>query len=160
MEMRIESLCWNVKDLDETIAFFSDLFDTEFVNPAEIIEKNHIKVDKTIVKENTKLDFYDSTAEGRFVLSPIGLELFQTIPPLKEEGIRGIAFRVSDIEAAKQKLQNKGIHMFQYETIGGFKGALFSPKDLHGIRLALWEYEGVPDHHYWEALHQKPKEKE
>ena len=153
MEMRIESLCCNVKDLDEAIAFFSDLFDTEFVNPTEIIEKNHIKVDNTIVKENIGLG---STA-GRcvFAVSPIGIELFQAIPPVEKEGMRGIAFRVSDIEKAKEKLQNKGIRMLQYETIGGFKGATFLADDLHGIRLTLWEYEGV--HHYWEALHQKPK---
>lgn len=157
MEMRIESLCWNVKDLDKAVALFSDLFDTEFINPTEIIEKNHIKVDKIIVKENIGLDPYRNAAEARMAVSPIGLELLQTIPPLEKEGIRSIAFRVSDIETAKEKLQSKGIHMLWYETIGGFKGAVFAAADLHGIRLTLCEYEGVPDGYYWEAFHQKPK---
>ena len=155
---RIDHISVFVKDLDKAVAFFSDLFDTEFVDPTEIIEKNHIKVDKTIVKENADLDPFDSTAEAIMAVSPIGLELLQTIPPSEKEGIRAIGFRVSDIEAAKQKLQRKGVRILKYETIGGLKAVTFAPDDLHGIRLAFLEYEGVPDGYYWEAFHQKPKE--
>ena len=95
--------------------------------------------------------------EARFAASPVGIELFQTIPPPEKEGIRSVAFRVDNIEEAKERFQEKGIRMVSHETIGGFKGAIFSADDLHGMRLILCEYHDESDHRYWEAYLQEQK---
>ena len=151
--MKIEQIIWNVEDLNEAVELFSDLFDTEFVNTTEIIEKNNIKVNKTVIKENESPNTI--AKEVRFAASPVGIELFQTIPPPEKEGLRSVAFRVDDIEEAKERFQKKGIRMVSHEEIGGFKGVIFSADDLHGMRVILCEYHDVSDYHYWLAYLQE-----
>ena len=135
---RLDLVAMDVKDLDEAARFFSDLFETTFENLDTLLAKDGRK-SETTVTEHADRAFEE--APIKLVISPLGIELLQTIPPLEGEGTRAIAFKVSDLEQAKAELKKKGVRLLKEIRAGGFKEAIFSPDDLHGMRLALFEYE-------------------
>ena len=129
---RLDRVAINVKNLDEAKKFFSDLLGTSFeMSPIETLEK----------KEHIA-----STSDGLVfkgvAISPIGLELMETSPPCKEEGIRSFHLKVTDLEEAKADMKRKGVRLVAEFRHGGLKEAIFGRDDLHGIRLVLVEYEG------------------
>jgi len=79
--------------------------------------------------------------QSRDAMSPIGLEVLQTIPPVEREGVRAIAFKVSNLGEAKEEMKKKGVRHIKDIKIGGFREAVFHPDDVHGIRLCLYQYQ-------------------
>ena len=131
MKARFDRVTINVKNLEEAKAFFSNLLKTTFEDqPDGILEKIEI------------IPRPDSFVKFKFAISPIGIELFQPDPPPEKEGIRNITWRVHDIEDAKEEMREKGIsHVFDMKC-GGWKEAVYSEADMHGIRWVLNEYGG------------------
>lgn len=129
---KLERVALTVKNLDEAIRLFSDLLGTTFErNPAATFVKN--------VTEHADRAFEETRL--RVAISPIGLELIETIPPTEKEGVRSFHFKVSDLDQAKAEMKEKGIRLLAEIAYGGLKEAIFSPSDLHGGRLCLTEFE-------------------
>ena len=135
--MKIEKLQQvniGVKNLDEAIKFFSDLFGTTF----ERVHPEEVGYQKTVAEHA------DPALEGaRFIaaISPIGLELLQSIPSVEKEGVRSFSFKVSNLEEAKVEMKERGVRLLADIKVGNLKEAIFSPDDLHGCRIVLLEYE-------------------
>ena len=133
--MKIEKIAGtliSVKNIDETVKFFSDLLGITFEEVPPDIKRI-----KTITK------YADPAAEVvkmRIAISPTGLELVETDPPPEKEGLRSVMFKVPDLEQAKADMQKKGVRLIADIKLGGLKEALFRADDLHGTRVALVEY--------------------
>ena len=117
---KLELVTVNVKNLDEAVKLFSDILGTTFVNLERDVEKTKQK----IAVERTGL-----------------MELIESSPPMEKEGVRSPVFKVPNVEQAKAEMKQKGIRLIKEIERSGFKEAIFSPDDLHGIRLSLIEYE-------------------
>lgn len=116
-----------VKSVEKAKTFFSSLFGTSFSD--------------TIVEENMKV---------RTVIDSLGLELIEAasqdspvakIIAKRGEGIAALSFKVSDLEAAIQELQNKGLRLVSRVKLGSLKEAQFHPKDSYGVMIELCEYD-------------------
>ena len=128
---RLDRVAINVRSIEETQKFFSDLLGTKFeMSPLETLEK-----------EEHVASSPDGTVFKGIAFSPIGLELIETSPPCKEEGLRSFHLKVSDIEEAKAEMKRKGVRLVAEFRHGGLKEAIFSREDLHGVRLVLVEYD-------------------
>ena len=128
---RLDRVAINVRSIEETQKFFSDLLGTKFeMSPLETLEKEEHVVSTS-----------DGTVFKGIAFSPIGLELIETSPPCKEEGLRSFHLKVSDIEEAKAEMKRKGVRLVAEFRHGGLKEAIFSREDLHGVRLVLVEYD-------------------
>ena len=69
------------------------------------------------------------------------MELIQTSPPVDDEGMRNIHFKVSDIDAAVAHLRSQGFRVVANMRIGGLREAVFDSSQLHGMRMCLVEYD-------------------
>lgn len=134
---RISAVAVDVKNLDEAVKLFSDLFGFAF----DKIPFNEIKKVKTLT-EHADRTYEEQKYEA--AISPVGdpaldvgLELI-AMPPFQREGLRALGLKVSDLEQAKAEMKEKGIRLLADVVVGGVKEAIY---DLHGVRLALSEYE-------------------
>src|SRR4030042_6866707 len=95
---RLDRVAINVRNIDKAQKFFSDLFGTKFeMSPIETLEK----------KEHVA-STSDGTVFKGIAFSPIGLELIETNPACKEEGLRSFHLKVSDLEEAKTEMKKRG----------------------------------------------------
>ncbi len=131
---KIDRVVVDVKNLDEAVALFSNLFGITF----NIIPSSKSKSTQRLTDH---ADRSSEEAKHSIAISPIGLELIQTIPALEREGLRSFCFKVPNLEQAIAEMKEKGIRLLKEIWVGDLKEAIFSPEDLHGVRLALSEYE-------------------
>lgn len=134
---KLEVIGVNVRDLKKATKVFSDILDVEFVDFEFGVD---VKV------ESKPADAADATGlsfkGSRIAIDPKGyLELIETSPATENEGLRNIHFKVTDLEAAKAEMRSKGIRMIANYKVGGLEEAIYSPEDLHGIRLCLIQYD-------------------
>jgi len=131
---KLDRVAIEVKDLDMAKRLFSDLLGINFeMSPLDTLERvEHDERDSRV------------TQFKKIALSPIGLELIETSPPCEREGLRSFHLKVSNLEEAKAEMKGKGIRLLSEFRHGGLKEAIFSPDDLHGVRLVLVEYD-APD---------------
>ena len=130
---KLEVVAVDVKNLDQAIKMFSDILETTFVKIPERKRKKTI----TEVADRAFEEIKYNVAIDRTGF----LELIESIPPIENEGVRNIHFKVPNIEQAKEELKRKGIRLLADIVSPGFKEAIFNPDDVHGIRLCLIEYE-------------------
>lgn len=130
---KIDRVAIHVNNLDEAMRMFSDLLGIEF----DVVPREGIKRTKTITEH---ADRAFEEAKNKIALSPVGLELVESAA-VKQEGLRSFHLKVSDIEAAKAEMKAKGIRLVADMAAGGLKEAIYSPEDLHGVRLVLVEYD-------------------
>ena len=134
---KLDAITINVKDLGEAIRSLSNLFETTFYT-SDTLAENGVKAEVTITEH---ADPSTERVQSRDAMSPIGLEVLQTIPPVEKEGVRAIAFKVSNLDEAKEEMKKKGVRHIKDIKIGGFREAVFHPDDVHGIRLCLYQYQ-------------------
>ncbi|MFC2018878.1 VOC family protein [Chloroflexota bacterium] len=129
--MKVEKLdrvaIW-VEDIDKAIELYSSLLGITFDKMPE-----HAPSSRKDIKAI------------RMAVSPAGLELLQTVPPLQTEGVRSVVFKVADIEQAKAEMKEKGFPLLVDVKRGGLKEAIFGSvlgsDNARGARLVLVEYE-------------------
>jgi catechol 2,3-dioxygenase-like lactoylglutathione lyase family enzyme len=116
-----------VEDLDTAKDLFSDLLDMDF--------------DEPLVDEQYNM---------RAVYSCLGLELVESTAPgsvidnyikSRGEGVFRVVIKVTDMEEAVRKFEEKGVRSVGELTIGGVREIAFHPKDAHGIQIVLAEYK-------------------
>lgn len=135
---KIDRIALTVNNLDFAIRLFSTVFGTTFDTVHDKIEKGKVKQERKITEYADKA--FEET-EKKVALSPMGLELIETIPPTEKEGVRSFHFKVSNLDEAMAEMERKGIRLIGEIKIGGLREAIYSPEDLHGARILLVEYE-------------------
>lgn len=133
--MKIEKLdrvAVNVNNLDEAVQLFSDILGMRF----DMVPAGRRK--KTIT-EHANRAFEES--RNKVAVSTEGLELVEMPQPRPKEGLRSFHLKVTNLEEARAEMKAKGIRLLAELELGGLKEAIYSPDDLHGLRLVLVEYE-------------------
>lgn len=126
---RIDRVVIAIKNLDESMKFFSELLG--------------IKFDPTGSSDEQLV---------RAAYSPSGIELMEATQPdspvgkfvgKRGEGLYAVVFKVPNIKEASAELEKKGIRNVGKLDLGALKEAMFHPKDAHGVMVILAEYEDV-----------------
>ena len=126
---RIDRVVIAVKNLDESMKFFSDLLG--------------IKFDPTGSSDEQLV---------RAAYSPSGIELMEATQPdspvgkfveKRGEGLYAVVFKVPNIEEASAELEKKGIRNVGKLDLGALKEAMYHPKDTRNVMVILAEYEDV-----------------
>jgi len=115
-----------VKDLDKATKLFSDLFETEFVEPWATEMDTRETIDPLGINLATPL-----TRDG------VSAQVMER----KGEGIVTLGFKVPKLDAAIVEMQSKGIRLLGREKIGNANVATFHPKDTCGAMILLAEYQ-------------------
>ena len=130
---KLDRVAINVKNLDEAVQFFSDLLGITFYRvPVEELKRT--------VTEHGDRAFEELV--HKVAISPMGLHLREESLPVTKEGVFSFHLKVSNLDEAKAEMKAKGIRLLMELEQGGQRGAVYSPEDLHGIKLVLVEYEG------------------
>ncbi|MFC2042232.1 VOC family protein [Chloroflexota bacterium] len=135
---KIDRIVIHVKNLAEAKKTFSALFGTTFDEYADKVAKGEVKRER-ILTEHADPSFEER--ELKVAHSPIGLELIETVPNTEVEGIRSVVLKVPNLDEAIAEMKEKGIRLLSEIKLGDLREAVFSPDDLHGMRLCLAEYE-------------------
>jgi len=135
---RMERVVIFVKDVEKAEEFFSDLLGISFERTPP---KDEIKPREKVYTKHADSFFQQSAQYNKVAISPVGLELIDTIPPVEKEGVRGFLLKVPNLEEAKAEMEEKGVRLLLSQRMGGIKEAIFHPDDLHGVRLVLVEYD-------------------
>jgi len=123
---RIDFVTFFVKDLDKAAKFFSELFETQFIEP------------------------FSTTIDTRETLDPLGINIATPLTPdgpsakimaAKGEALASIGFKVADLDKAIAEIESRGVHLIGREKIGKADYAVFHPKDTFGVMLSLIEYK-------------------
>ncbi|MFH1381292.1 MAG: VOC family protein [Chloroflexota bacterium] len=132
---KLERVSIGVKNLAEAEKFFSDVFGLTFTkSPTDV--KRELLLNEPISDEHRA--FIGKSRKASH--SRIGLELVEKDPPVANEGVRVIYFKVDNLEAAKAEMKKKGIRLLHEEHVGKMRQALYGP--IFGCRIDLVEYEG------------------
>ncbi len=124
-----------VRDLDEAIAFYARTFGLPLVHE-EVNEEQGVR--------EAMLQVGDSRIQ---LLAPLRAD--SAIGKFLErsgEGIQQVAFRVSDVEVAAQRLRDAGLRLLYDAPRRGTAGSLINfvhPKDCGGVLVELVELPAV-----------------
>lgn len=127
--LKIDHIGIAVKDLDETLKFYTDILGLE-CEGTEVVEEQKVRVAFLPVGD-TEVELLESTATD----GPIAKFIEKN-----GEGIQHIAFRVDDIEAAIAYMKGKGMRMIDEQPrygAGGAKIAFVHPKSSHRVLVEL-----------------------
>ncbi|MBS4537567.1 methylmalonyl-CoA epimerase [Clostridium sp. D2Q-11] len=129
MVKKVDHIGIAVKDLDETLKFYTDVLGMD-LQGTEVVEEQKVKVAFLPIGD-TEMELLESTdKEG-----PIARYIEK-----KGEGVQHIAYRVDDIEKAIEEMKAKGIRMIDEKPrygAGGAKIAFLHPKSTHGVLVEL-----------------------
>jgi len=127
--LRVDHIGIAVKNLDETIKFYSDVLGLE-VHGTEVVEEQKVKVAFLPVGD-TEVELLESTTDD----GPIAKFIERN-----GEGMQHIAFAVDNIEEGIAYMKEKGMRMID-ETprygAGGAKIAFVHPKSSHRVLVEL-----------------------
>jgi len=129
---KIEIITINVKDLEAAMKKFSDILGTTFHNFGEL------PIQKTTTEHSDEA--YEQIRLKVAIDRRGFMELIESIPPVEQEGMRGIHYKVPNLDEAKEEMRLKGYRMVADVKVGNLKEAIFDPDDVCGIRLYLTEY--------------------
>ena len=122
---RIDFVTFFVKDLDKATKFFSELFETQFIEP------------------------YPTAVDTQETLDCLGINLAAPLTAdgpsarfleRRGEGVTTVVISVADIEEAVTHMEAHGIRLVGREfRPNGQKTATYHPKDLCGVFIELME---------------------
>jgi len=130
--MKIEHIGIAVKNLEESLARWADLFNLK-VRGVEEIRERGIKLAHLDIEQGPSIELVTPCGEE----SPVEKFLKE-----KGEGIHHFCFEVKDIEKVMEELKEKGIHFVQNKPQKGAEGSLIvfiHPRDFNGVLLELKE---------------------
>lgn len=133
---RMSMLGVSVKDLDEAVARYTDLFGLEF----EILKPG---VEFPVHDALGSSDVSAPALKAGARIAIDRTECFELVElPNEPEGTRNIHFRVEDIGAASEHMTGRGLRMVRDMIAGAVRETVFHSDDLNGVRLCLMQYEG------------------
>lgn len=127
--LKVDHIGIAVKDLEETLKFYTDILGLE-AGGTEVVEEQKVKVAFLPIGD-TEVELLESTSED----GPIARYIEKN-----GEGVQHIAFKVDDIEAAIAYMQEKGMRMIDEQPrygAGGAKIAFVHPKSSHRVLVEL-----------------------
>jgi catechol 2,3-dioxygenase-like lactoylglutathione lyase family enzyme len=131
----MEVLGVSVRDLDATVARYSELFGLEFyvLTP---------RVDYAVEgKSRSSGDPSPLPDDIRIAIDTSGcFELIEM--PEVAEGVRNIHFRVDDMDVAVRHMTEANIRVVQDMRVGLGREVIFDSQDLNGVRVCFLWYEG------------------
>lgn len=127
--LKVDHIGIAVKDLEETLKFYSEVLGLE-VQGTEVVEEQKVKVAFLPIGD-TEIELLESTDSD----GPIARFIEKN-----GEGVQHIAFKVENIEEAIEAMKAKGMRMID-ETprygAGGAKIAFVHPKSSHRVLVEL-----------------------
>lgn len=129
--MKVDHIGIAVKNLDETIKFYTDVLGLD-LQDTEIVEEQKVKVAFLPIGD-TEVELLESTA----VDGPIAKYIERN-----GEGVQHLAFRVENIEEAIAEMKDKGMRMIDEMPrygAGGAKIAFMHPKSSYRVLIELCE---------------------
>lgn len=127
--MKIDHIGIAVKNLDETLKFYTDVLGLN-LQGTEVVEEQKVRVAFLPVGD-TEVELLESTTDD----GPIAKFIEKN-----GEGVQHIAFKVDDIEAAIEEMKAKGMVMIDEKPrygAGGAKIAFMHPKSTHRVLVEL-----------------------
>jgi methylmalonyl-CoA epimerase len=130
---RIDHIGIAVKDLNETLKFYTEVLGLKCTGTEEVAEQ---KVRTAFIPVGqSEIELLESTSED----GPIAKFIEK-----KGEGLQHIAVRVDDIEKALEELKQKGAALIDEKPrygAGGARIAFVHPKSTKGVLLELCQRE-------------------
>ena len=127
---RIDHIHIFVKNLEEAMQFFTDIFGTKFIGPLDRRPQRQLRL------------AFDTL--GIELVSPMSTEEpWGHIMAKEGEGVFAIGLKVTNIEEAITKLEAKGVKLDRRVEFPGLKVAIFYPENAYGIRFELVEYASI-----------------
>ncbi|MBS4534705.1 methylmalonyl-CoA epimerase [Clostridium sp. D2Q-14] len=129
MVKKVDHIGVAVKDLEETIKFYTDILGMD-LQGTEVVEEQKVKVAFLPIGDS-EMELLESTEKD----GPIAKFIEK-----KGQGIQHIAYRVDDIEKSIEELKAKGIKMIDEKPrygAGGAKIAFLHPKSTHGVLVEI-----------------------
>jgi len=123
----IDRIVVAVKNLDKTRDLLADLLDIDFDEPIADEEYN-----MRAVYSYFGLELVESTAPGSVIDQYV---------KSRGEGVFRVVIKVSNMDEAIKKFEEKGVRAVGEMTFGGVREVVFHPKDAHGIQIVLAEYK-------------------
>ena len=124
----INHVCIAVKDLDETIRFYSDVFG---VAEAEVVDIEDQDVRATLIRVGgSQLEFIEPTDPNGSVAKFI---------ERRGEGVHHMCFEVEDLAGTLRRLDEQGIAVIDREPREGLSGTIgfIHPKATRGVLIEL-----------------------
>lgn len=132
--MRLEHIGIAVENLEEAIATYESLLDSECYKRETVDEQ---KVETAFFKAGeSKVELLGATAPDSVISKYIGK---------KGEGIHHMAFEVDDIHAELDRLRKEGFSILNEKPTPGADNKLVAfvhPKDNHGVLVELCQSRG------------------
>lgn len=116
-----------VKDIEESMKFFSDVFGIKF----DEVGGSEIMGVKAVYSEVGIELMSPTTDQG-----PIAQFLQK-----RGEGLYALAFKVPNLKEAVEEVEAKGVRSLGTLDMGAMKEGMFHPKDAHGTLIILTEYQ-------------------
>lgn len=129
--LRLDHVGIAVKNLDETIKFYTDVLGLNLAD-TEIVEEQKVKVAFLPIGD-TEVELLESTSED----GPIAKYIERN-----GEGVQHLAFQVENIEDAIAEMEEKGMKMIDQMPrygAGGAKIAFMHPKSSYRVLVELCE---------------------
>ena len=105
------------RSLQEARNFYGDLFDTHFDEvEIDILPSPHVRVG----------------------VSPLGIELVEQGPSIKQESIKTIVLKTDSVRATEEEMIARGFSPVGRVDAGTLKEAIY---EIRGLRLAFAEYD-------------------
>ncbi len=124
----INHVCIAVKDIDDTVRFYRDVFG---VGEAEIVDIEDQAVRATLIRVGgSQLEFIEPTDPNGGVAKFIDR---------RGEGVHHICFEVEDLAGTLQRLDERGVAVVDREPREGLSGTIgfIHPKATRGVLIEL-----------------------
>ena len=124
----INHVCIAVKDIDETLRFYRDVFG---VGDAEVVDIEDQAVRATLIPVGgSQLEFIEPTDPNGGVAKFIDR---------RGEGVHHICFEVEDLAGTLQRLDERGVAVIDREPREGLSGTIgfIHPKATRGVLIEL-----------------------
>ena len=124
----INHVCIAVKDIDDTIQFYRDVFG---VTDSEVVEIEDQAVRATLIRVGgSQLEFIEPTDPNGGVARFIDR---------RGEGVHHICFEVEDLAGTLQRLDEQGVSVIDREPREGLSGTIgfLHPKSTRGVLIEL-----------------------
>jgi predicted enzyme related to lactoylglutathione lyase len=121
---KIETVILNVKDIEKSIKFYSDLLDTTFESVRQYTLPGGIEI-KEAFSPSVNLDLIQ-----------------QTNPTLDKEGVRATTLRVKNIEEAASRIEKMGIPLLR-ELKGERAHMVEKIYQMNGYLLILAQHDDM-----------------
>ena len=124
----INHVCIAVKDIDDTVRFYRDVFG---VGEAEVVDIEDQAVRATLIRVGgSQLEFIEPTDPNGGVAKFIDR---------RGEGVHHICFEVEDLAGTLQRLDDRGVAVIDREPREGLSGTIgfIHPKATRGVLIEL-----------------------